>query len=199
MRPARPERRTPRVAARSTRRPAAKAAAVQQRPPQMSLSVQLATAASRIPVDRAQLRRWVRSALERDAALTLRFVDEVEGRALNKAYRGRDYATNVLTFAYDDDAQAPGDARGRAAAAADARGAARFEPPVRGDIVLCMPVLAREARAQRKPLRSHLAHLVIHGVLHAQGWDHETLAEAQRMERRETELLRRFRIDDPYR
>ncbi len=150
--------------------------------------MQSAPDAPACPVDRAQLRRWVRAALERDAALTLRFVGEDEGRRLNRSFRGRPHATNVLTFAYEGDAVAP------------ARGTRRARSgPVQGDIVLCLPVVAREAREQGKRVRDHLAHLVVHGVLHAQGWDHENLLEAQRMEAREVQILRRFRIANPYR
>ena len=152
-------------------------------PPRLSLSVQVAPGAGDCPADRSQLRRWALAALWRDAALALRFVGEREGRALNRDYRGRDYATNVLTFAYDD-----GTSR-----------RARRDDPVRADIVVCLPVLAREARAQRKRLRDHLAHLVVHGVLHAQGMDHEDEREAAAMEAREVEVLHRFRIADPYR
>ena len=136
------------------------------------------------PADRAQLRRWVLAALDRDAELTLRVVGAREGRALNAQFRGRDYATNVLTFAYHERGDAP-----------ERSG----DGPVQADIVICLPVLVREARAQKKPLREHLAHLVIHGVLHAQGMDHEDEGEAREMEARETALLRRFRIADPYR
>ena len=149
----------------------------------LALSIQHDDAADACPASRQQLRRWVRAALVRDAALTLRLVGEAEGRALNAQFRGRDYATNVLTFAYDDeapDADAP-------------------DHPVQADIVICLPVLAREALEQRKTLRDHLAHLVVHGVLHAQGMDHEDEDEARTMEARETEVLRRFRIADPYR
>ena len=154
-------------------------AARRARPPRLSLSVQCGDRAGPWPVDRAQLRRWSLAALERDAELTLRLVGLAEGRALNAGFRGRDYATNVLTFAYD---------------AAPAR---RYDP-VRADIVLCLPVVVREARAQRKSVRDHLGHLVVHGVLHAQGMDHEIPAQALRMEARETAILRRFRIADPY-
>ncbi len=153
-------------------------------PPRLALSVQHEPGAGECPADRPQLRRWALAALDRDAELTLRFVGTREGRALNAQFRGRDYATNVLTFAYD----AQGDAPERS-----------DDGPVQADIVICLPVLVREARAQKKPLREHLAHLVIHGVLHAQGMDHEDEDEAREMEARETALLRRFRIADPYR
>ncbi|HVL58616.1 MAG TPA: rRNA maturation RNase YbeY [Burkholderiaceae bacterium] len=144
--------------------------------PRFSLSIQHADDAGACPVERPQLRRWVRAALHDEPAappmsLTLRFVGEAEARALNSRYRGRDYATNVLTFPYD-------------------AGSA--------DIVLCLPVLEREARAQRKRPADHLAHLVVHGVLHALGYDHERGADARRMQQRETAVLRRFRIADPY-
>lgn len=139
----------------------------------LSLSVQTGDSAGVWPVDRSQLRRWVKAALQADAQLTLRLVGRREGRALNLTWRGKDYATNVLTFAYGGE-------------------------PVQADIVLCLPVLKSEARAQNKSLRAHLAHLVVHGVLHAQGYDHETDAEARRMEALETRLLARFRIADPY-
>jgi probable rRNA maturation factor len=123
---------------------------------------------------RSLLRRIVRATLERDACVTLRFVDGREGRALNRRYRGRDYATNVLTFVYDDGVS------------------------LSGDIVLCAPVIAREALAQRKPLRAHCAHLVIHGMLHLQGYDHQRDDDAARMEAREVRLLRDLGIEDPY-
>ncbi len=147
----------------------------------LSLSIQLAPDAGELPADRRQLRRWANAALTRDAALTLRLVGEAEARTLNAQFRGRDYATNVLTFAYDDDAD-------------DAIDAAL----VQADIVICLPVVAREAREQGKTVRDHLAHLIVHGVLHAQGMDHETAADAQTMEALEIAMLRRFRIGNPY-
>lgn len=143
----------------------------------LSLSIQRGARVGELPVSRTQLRRWVAAALDADAALTLRFVDAHEGRMLNASYRHRDYATNVLTFCYDD----VGDG------------------VLRADIVLCLPVLRREAREQGKTLRDHLAHLVMHGVLHAGGHDHETPDEAQQMEAEEVRRLARFRIADPYR
>jgi len=123
---------------------------------------------------RATLARVASAAIERDADVTLRFVDGREGRALNRRYRGRDHATNVLTFVYDDGLS------------------------LSGDIVLCAPVIAKEARAQRKTLRAHYAHLVIHGMLHLQGYDHERDDDAARMEAREIALLRGLGFDDPY-
>lgn len=128
-----------------------------------------------LPASRPQLRRWVQAALEADAELVVRFVGREESRQLNHQYRGKDRPTNVLTFDY------------------------AHEPVVQADIVICLPVLQDEAHAQNKPLRNHLAHLVIHGVLHAHGMDHLTDEEAAEMESREIALLHRFRIDDPYR
>jgi len=106
--------------------------------------------------------------------VTIRVVGGVEGRALNRRYRGRDRATNVLTFVYDEGVS------------------------LAGDIVLCAPVIAREARARRRTLEAHYAHLVIHGMLHLQGYDHERDDDAARMERREITLLRRLGYGDPY-
>ncbi|MCO5119922.1 MAG: rRNA maturation RNase YbeY [Burkholderiaceae bacterium] len=127
------------------------------------------------PIERARLRRLALAALERDASLTVRFVGEAEGRELNRRYRGRDYATNVLTFPYDTPDR------------------------LEADIVICTPVVRAEARAQRKRFEDHLAHLLVHGALHAQGHEHEDEDEAQRMEAAEVAILRRFRIADPYR
>jgi probable rRNA maturation factor len=147
--------------------------------PALALGLQRGPRVPDWPVAPARLRRWVRLALAADAQLTLRFSARAEAIALNRTFRGRDYAPNVLTFTYPP---APGDA-GAACAA---------------DIVICIPVVREQARAQRKPFDHHLAHLVIHGVLHAQGHDHQTPGEAARMEALETALLRRLRIPDPY-
>lgn len=156
--------------------------------PSLHLAVQVAT--DRATPDRSQLRRWVQAAVATLAArsrraigsvtLTLRFVDVDEGRALNHGFRGKDYATNVLTFPLD----AP---------------AARGPRVIEADIVICVPVVEREAREQEKTFREHTAHLVVHGVLHAAGHDHETPREAETMEAIEREVLSRFRIADPYR
>jgi probable rRNA maturation factor len=139
----------------------------------LSLSVQYASTADGLPT-RSQVRRWARAALAGDASVTVRFVDAAEGRSLNAEYRGKDYATNVLTFVYD-------------------------ERKTRiGDVVLCAPVIRKEATAQGKTLAAHYAHLVIHGMLHLQGYDHERAADAAAMEARERALLARFRLPDPY-
>src|SRR5574337_539335 len=132
-------------------------------------------AAHRKVVTRARALRWVRHALERPGQITVRIVGEEEGRALNRQYRGRDYATNVLTFDY---AQAP---------------------LVVADLVLCAPVVAREARAQHKTLAAHYAHLLVHGTLHAQGWDHERSdRDALAMEALEILLLGALGFANPY-
>jgi probable rRNA maturation factor len=154
---------------------------------------------------RSTLRRWVLRALVRDAMITLRFVGAAEGRRLNRSFRGMDYATNVLTFAYTDDADAIGPGRligaaGNARSVARASGAPRAPAatPLTGDIALCVPVLRREARAANKSLRAHCAHLVIHGVLHLQGYDHESAKDAKVMEALETRLLASLGYGDPY-
>jgi probable rRNA maturation factor len=150
--------------------------------PTLNLSIQYASRRS-VPA-RARVRRWVRAAIAQldepahNYALTVRFVDVAEGRALNRGFRGKDYATNVLTFPY------PGDND-----VADG---------VAADVVVCMPVVEKEARAQRKDVLDHCAHLVIHGTLHAAGHDHETTDQADVMEALERVALARFRIADPY-
>ena len=141
--------------------------------PTLSLSVQYASNDADLP-GRPQIRRWVRAALFSDATVTVRFVDAIEGRAINAEFRGKDYATNVLTFVYDD------------------------EHPRAGDVVLCAPVVRREAAAQGKPLADHHAHLVVHGMLHLQGFDHERHADAVAMEARETAILATLGLPDPY-
>jgi probable rRNA maturation factor len=141
--------------------------------PALTLSVQFASNADDLPT-RPQVRRWVRAALAGDAVVTVRFVDAIEGRALNAEYRDRDYATNVLTFVYDD------------------------ESPRAGDIVLCAPVVRKEADEQGKSLAAHYAHLVVHGMLHLQGYDHERAADAAAMEARETAILAGLGLPDPY-
>ena len=147
----------------------------------LSLSVQYADPRLQETVTRALLRRWVQAALFAPAQLTLRFVDADEGRMLNRDYRGKDYATNVLTFAYNEGESAPAD-----------------DEPTQADIILCTDVLQREAAEQNKSLEAHAAHLVVHGVLHAQGYDHETDEEAEEMEALETEILASLGFANPY-
>ncbi len=139
----------------------------------LSLSVQYASNAKDLPT-RPQFRRWVKVALEQDVQIVLRIVDEIEGRALNQSYRGKDYATNVLTFVYDDTS------------------------PLYGDVVICAPVVAREAKEQGKDLLAHYAHLTIHAALHLQGYDHENKRDAEEMEARETALMLKLRYPAPY-
>ena len=124
--------------------------------------------------------RWVQATLLGPAELAVRFVDEHEGRSLNRDYRGKDYATNVLTFAYNEGAEIDED------------------EPTQADIVLCTDVLQREAEEQKKTVEEHAAHLVVHGVLHAQGFDHETDEEAEEMEQLERDIMEALRYPDPY-
>jgi probable rRNA maturation factor len=145
-----------------------------ERRPHLSLSVQYACDAEGMPT-RPQFRRWVKAALSASADMALRIVDEAEGRALNRDFRGKDYATNVLTFAYGEEAGT-----------------------LSGDIVICAPVVEREAHEQGKTVLEHYAHLTIHGVLHLQGYDHEHEREAREMEGIEVEIMRKLGFNDPY-
>jgi probable rRNA maturation factor len=135
--------------------------------------VQYATDPSAAPA-RPQFRRWVKAALMQPAEIVLRLVDETEGRELNRQFRGKDYATNVLTFVYDD------------------------TQPLTGDIVLCAPVVGNEAQQQHKDLMAHYAHLTVHGILHLQGYDHIEDDDAAVMEQLETQILARLGYEDPY-
>jgi probable rRNA maturation factor len=146
--------------------------------PTLDLTIQYAVAQDGLPT-RAQFRNWAKAALAHDAVATLRIVDAVEGQALNRDYRGKDYATNVLTFEYGPDETIEG-------------------APMTGDIVLCAPVVAREAAEQGKSLAAHYAHLTVHGMLHLQGHDHEDEAEATVMEALETFVMMRLGFPDPY-
>ena len=143
--------------------------------PPLALAIQRASRAGHIPTDR-RIRAWARAALARPARATLRFVGEAEGRRLSREFRNQDHATNVLTFVYED-----------------ASGS-----PLVGDVVICAPVVAREAREQGKAVDAHYAHLVVHGLLHLQGHDHELESQAARMERRERAILRALGYPDPY-
>ena len=137
------------------------------------IAVQNATTARNVPTA-ARIRQWARAALGVDAQVTIRIVGQTEGRLLNRSYRRKDYATNVLTFVFRDSA------------------------PLEGDIALCAPVITREARAQRKTVAAHDAHMIVHGLLHLQGYDHENDHDAAVMEKRERALLARFGYPDPY-
>ncbi len=147
----------------------------------LSLSLQFAlngdqdAAIHRAALPRHSVARWIRHALQSDAEITVRIVGAEEGQALNRDYRKKNYATNVLTFDYTQ------------------------SPFVTADLVLCAPVIAQEAKAQGKTLQAHYAHLLVHGTLHAQGWDHETNeADAAAMEAREIAVLARLGLQNPY-
>jgi len=131
-------------------------------------------AVHRAALPRHKVMRWVRHALQDDAEITVRVVGAEEGQALNRDYRKKDYATNVLTFDYTQ------------------------EPLVTADLVLCAPVVAQEASDQGKTLEEHYAHLLVHGALHAQGWDHDEDEDAQVMELRESEIMARLGFRNPY-
>lgn len=150
--------------------------------PELDLALQIAAfpgaAAHRAVLRRAAVARWVAQALDGPAEIAVRVVGEDEGRALNLQYRGKDYATNVLSFPAD---LPPG-----------------VKLPILGDIVMCAPVIAREARAQGKDLNAHYAHLTVHGVLHLLGWDHDNPREAEAMEALERQILDSLGFEDPY-
>ena len=146
---------------------------------QLSLSLQFGAfpevALHRAALPRHSVTRWIRHALAHDAEITVRIVGAEEGRTLNRDYRQKDYATNVLTFDYTQ------------------------EPIVTADLVLCAPVVEREAQENKKTLQAHYAHLLVHGTLHAQGYDHETgEQDAQAMEALEVKLLAGLGFDNPY-
>lgn len=142
--------------------------------PELSLSLQFADKRHRDQLPRHKVIRWIKAALESDAEITVRMVDAEEGQALNRDYRQKDYATNVLTFDYAQ------------------------EPVVMADLVICAPVIEQEAQEQKKDLLAHYAHMLVHGTLHAQGWDHIEEDEAQAMEQREREIMAKLGFPDPY-
>ena len=144
----------------------------------LNLSVQYACNKDHLPL-RQKIQSWARAALNvdgmRGGQVTVRFVDAEEGQGLNREFRGKDYATNVLSFPYES------------------------EPVVCGDLVICSPVVEREAKEQDKSLEAHIAHLIVHGMLHLQGYDHETSkADARRMENHERAILLALGYADPY-
>jgi probable rRNA maturation factor len=141
--------------------------------PQLDFSLQLASDEDNLPTE-AEFRRWVRAALRVDTSVTIRIVDDEEGRLLNATYRGKDYATNVLTFPLTE------------------------EPQLMGDIVICAPVVAKEAGEQGKTLLAHYAHMTVHGVLHLHGYDHEVDAQADLMEAMETAVMQKLGFGKPY-
>ena len=142
--------------------------------PDLTLSLQFGKLKSadkhRAALPRHRVTKWIRHALQTNGEITVRIVDAEEGQTLNREYRKKDYATNVLTFDYTQ------------------------EPVVTADLVLCAPVVAQEAKEQKKTLQAHYAHLIVHGTLHAQGWDHELEEDAQVMELRETEIMARSMV-----
>ncbi|MBV8036048.1 rRNA maturation RNase YbeY [Roseateles sp.] len=143
--------------------------------PELSLSLQFADPRHRALLPRHKVARFIRAALELPGEIAVRIVGAEEGRALNSEYRGKDYATNVLTFDYS------------------------HEPVVGADLVICAEVVEREAAEMGIPLLDHYAHMLVHGTLHAQGYDHEVDDEAECMEARETEILAGLGFSDPYR
>ena len=143
---------------------------------ELALAVQYGCKDAQLPL-RPQVRRWVRAAQEHPAQVTIRFVDADEAQTLNRDYRGKDYATNVLSFVYESEPA----------------------PVTTGDLVVCLPVVLREANEQGKQVKAHMAHLIVHGMLHLQAYEHETnKLDAARMEAKEREILARFGIPDPY-
>lgn len=146
--------------------------------PELSLSLQFGKLKDadkhRAALPRHKVIRWIRNTLEVNGEITVRIVDAEEGQTLNREYRQKDYATNVLTFDYTQD------------------------PVVSADLVLCAPVIAKEAKEQKKTLEAHYAHMIVHGTLHAQGWDHELDEDAEVMELRETEIMARLGFKNPY-
>ena len=166
-------RRNPVAKAASPALFAAGEAACATKKPRLSLAVQYAVKSEGLPT-RHQFKKWAQAALKREAEIALRIVDEEEGRALNHTYRHKDYATNVLTFPLMQD------------------------PMLLGDIVLCAPVVEKEAAEQGISLEAHYAHLTIHGVLHLQGYDHENEADAEVMEALETQIVAKLGYPDPY-
>lgn len=142
--------------------------------PTLSLSLQFADKRHKDTLPRHKVARWIKAALDTDAEIAVRLVDAEEGQALNRDFRKKDYATNVLTFDY---AQAP---------------------VVMADLIICAPVIEQEAEEQGKTLEAHYAHMLVHGTLHAQGWDHMKKKEAEAMEAREREILAALGFEDPY-
>ena len=141
--------------------------------PNLNLCVQYASDENQLP-SRNQFRKWVKAALRVDTEATIRIVDTEEARVLNNTYRGKDYATNVLTFPLTE------------------------EPHLIGDVIICAPVVIEEANAQKKSIEAHFAHLTVHGILHLHGYDHETDAQAALMESIETTTLIKLGYQNPY-
>ena len=158
---------------RRVRRPIARIP-VRRKKPQVQVLFERGDGARQRLPSRRQMTFWIQAAADRPLELCVRFVSVQEGRELNKTYRGKDYATNVLTFDYE------------------------HEPVAVADIVVCLEVVQKEAQEQFKRFPAHLAHLLVHGALHAQGWDHETDEEAELMEQKERQIMNELGFDDPY-
>jgi probable rRNA maturation factor len=141
--------------------------------PNLNITLQYVSNEPSLPTKR-QFQKWAKATIRINTEVTIRIVDEAEGRQLNKAYRSKDYATNVLTFQLSE------------------------EPDLVGDIIICAPVVAAEAIAQNKSLEAHYAHLTVHGILHLHGYEHETEAQANLMEGLETTIIRKLGYADPY-
>jgi len=141
--------------------------------PKLNISIQLASSSHHLP-SKKQFRKWAKAALRVDTEVTIRIVDTQEALELNSTYRGKDYATNVLTFPLTE------------------------TPHLMGDIVICAPVVEAEAKAQNKPLEAHYAHLTVHGILHLHGYDHETTEQAELMESLEISILAKLGYANPY-
>lgn len=141
--------------------------------PELKFFLQIASTYTQIPA-KAHFKKWAKTALRVDTEATIRIVDEDEGRALNLAYRGKDYATNVLTFPLSE------------------------TPHLIGDIVICAPIVAKEAAEQHKSIEAHFAHLTVHGVLHLHGYDHEDAHQAELMESIEIQTLAKLGYANPY-
>ncbi len=141
--------------------------------PKLDASIQFASDDKNLPTP-SQFRKWAKAALRVDTEVTIRIVDETEGRELNHIYRNKDYATNVLTFPLTE------------------------EPHLMGDIIICAPVVAKETKEQNKDLLAHYAHLTVHGILHLHGYDHETDAQAELMEGLETAIVTKLGYASPY-
>lgn len=148
-------------------------------PPKLKIDLQYASAAIEATLSKiaspALIKKWVKSATPLGGLMTLRFVNAVEGKKLNLAFRQKDYATNVLTFPYE-----------------------LSKNELAADIIFCLPILQKEAREQNKLLKAHLAHLIVHGCLHAQGYDHEAANDAKKMETLEIQALQKMGFDNPY-
>jgi len=150
-------------------------------PPKLALEIQFATSAMAQKwqdlITKRKVGNWIKKALQEDATITVRFVGQTESRKLNSNYRNKDYATNILTFPYD---------------------LQNGIDHLSADLVICLPVLEKEARQQKKTLEQHLTHLIVHGTLHAQGFDHEDEVEAEAMEQLEISILKKLKQANPY-